>query len=135
MGMEPQALLRSVADALRQRIGPAVGEPFAKTQAFMAAVVLEKLAGELECAPGHRAADDDERIALVAALRVSAPSGLVADALERLATDGSDEAWNTLVGALYAERDALGADVSDAMLGRVRTALRARLDRALEYSA
>lgn len=135
MGMEPQALLRSVADALRQRIGPAVGEPFAKTQAFMAAVVLEKLAGELECAPGHRAADDDERIALVAALRASAPPGRVADALERLTTDGRDEAWNELVLALYVERDALGADGFDAMLGRVRTALRARLDRALEYSA
>lgn len=135
MGMEPQALLRSVADALRQRIGPAVGEPFAKTQAFMAAVVLEKLAGELERAPVHRAAELDERIALVADLRTTATPGRVADALEHLTTDGRDEAWNELVRALYADRDALGADGFDAMLGRVRAALRVRLDRTLEYSA
>lgn len=135
MGMEPQALLRSVADALRQRIGPAVGEPFAKTQAFMAAVVLEKLAGELDGAPGRRAAADAERIALVDALQTTAPPSRVADALARLSADGGDEAWNALVRALYAERDALGVDGFDAALGRVRAALRARLDRALEYSA
>ena len=36
-----------MATTLRQEIGPAVDEPFAKTQAFMASVILTKLAGQL----------------------------------------------------------------------------------------
>ena len=36
-----------MAEALRREVGPAVVDPFAKTQAFMAAVILQKLAGQL----------------------------------------------------------------------------------------
>ena len=44
-----------MAATLRGEIGPAVDEPFAKTQAFMASVVLAKLAGQLRRRRGRRA--------------------------------------------------------------------------------
>jgi hypothetical protein len=39
------------------------------------------------------------------------------------------------VVAIYDGREALGDDVADELLAAVRAALRARLDRALAYSA
>ncbi len=136
MALGADELLRSLAGALRERIGPAVGDPFARTQAFMAAVILEKLAGELAHAPADAAAAATERAALVVDVLALAPPGsAVATAATALADDGSDAAWNALVAALYAERATLGAGVFDGLLGRVRVALRARLDRALAYAS
>jgi hypothetical protein len=39
--MEPEQLLERLATTLRRQIGPAVAEPYPRTQAFMASVVLE----------------------------------------------------------------------------------------------
>ncbi len=136
MALAPDELLRSLAVALRQRIGPSVDEPFAKTQAFMAAVILEKLAGQVANAAADGAIAASERAALVAELRDEvAGNATVLAALDVLAADGGDAAWNRAVTALYAERDALGAPAFDRLLGRVRVALRARLDRALVYAS
>jgi hypothetical protein len=128
----PPDLLRRTAVTLRERIGPAVDEPFARTQAFMAAVVLEKLAGQLAAATADAAAADGERLALVDALDGRC-AGLDAT-LDALRVDGSDRAWSGLVRATYAHRDELGGGFDD-VLTTVRSALRARLDRALAYSA
>jgi len=136
MALAPDELLRSLAVALRQRIGPEVQEPFARTQAFMAAVILEKLAGQVANAAADDVAATAERAALVAELRAGAAGhATVLAAVDAVAADGGDAAWNGLVSALYAERDALGAPTFDRLLGRVRTALRARLDRALAYAS
>jgi hypothetical protein len=124
----PPDLLRRVATTLRERIGPAVGEPFARTQAFMAAVVLEKLAGELAAADAGARAADEERLALVDAL--DGRGTALAAALGTLRGDGSDRAWNDLVVAVYGARDELGVDYDD-VIATVRRALRSRLDRAL----
>ncbi len=125
-------LLRRIAIALRERIGPAVDEPFARTQAFMAAVVLEKLAGQLAVATADAAAADAERLALVEALHGRCAA--LAPALDALRADGSDRSWSELVVAVHGARDELGADV-DSVLGEVQRALRSRLDRALAYSS
>ena len=74
--MTPHEVLARMAATLRSEIGPAVEEPFARTQAFMAAVVLAKLAGQLAAAEADARADDRERDALVADL---APRLLGAD--------------------------------------------------------
>ncbi|MCU1501088.1 MAG: hypothetical protein JWM12_442 [Ilumatobacteraceae bacterium] len=138
MTVTPHELLAQMASTFRHEIGPAVDEPFAKTQAFMAAVILSKLAGQLQAAEADAQAAGDERRAVVAALRArlgSACPARLGDALTDLGHDGSDAAWSRLVGSLYAERDGLGADEFDALLGVVRSALRARLDRALAYAS
>lgn len=135
--MSPDELLERMAGTLRQEIGPAVAEPFAKTQAFMASVILEKLARQLRLADAHARADREDRAALVEDLEgrlgASAPPRLRA-ALAAPAHDG-DGALRELVEALYAGREELGAERFEALLARVRRTLRARLDRQLEYAS
>jgi hypothetical protein len=55
--MKPAELLQRIAKTLRDDVGPAVDGEYPKTQAFMAAVVLQKLGRELALAEAHRAAD------------------------------------------------------------------------------
>jgi hypothetical protein len=133
MTASPPELLRRMAATLRTTIGPAVEDPLAKTQAFMAAVVLGKLAGQLEAAEADAQAADAEWVALVAALDGRLPAG-PNEALDALRTDGSDVAWSGLVTALYGSRAELGDDF-DPVLRTVRAALRKRLDRALVYAS
>jgi hypothetical protein len=130
--MTPPDLLQRMALTLRQRIGPAIDEPYARTQAFMAAVVLEKLSGQLAASAADAAVADAERLALVESL--DGRCDALDAALDVLRTDGSDQAWSRLVTAVYGARDELGADY-DPVLGEVRQALRGRLDRALVYSS
>ncbi len=131
----PDSILDAVARTLRQQVGPQVGDPFAKTQAFMAAVVLEKLAGQLRAQLTTQEAADAERREVLADLRTLCPrpSPGVGRAMESLAIDGDDARWSELVGALYQEREEMGASFAPA-LGRVRLALRARLGRVLAYA-
>ena len=58
----------------------------------------------------------------------------LAAALDALGADGSTGAWNEVVRALYASRDELGEETFERTLGVVRRALRARLDRTLQYA-
>jgi hypothetical protein len=140
----PDELLERVAANLRHQIGPAVGEPFATTQAYMAAVILEKLSGQLRTAGLHAEADRAAYEALVEDLRAepggTAPAGLAtALAMAAAASPGADgsgvqQSLGELVTALYEARDELGSERFDTLLARVRATLRARLDRQLEYS-
>jgi hypothetical protein len=132
--LRPDELLEAVAASLRHDVGPAVADPFAKTQAFMAAVILQKLAGQLRADPVD---EDAERRDLVADLRalISEPTRSVAAALDGLAADGRAVAWRGIVSALYADRDELGPARFDAALARARAALRVRLDRALAVAS
>jgi hypothetical protein len=121
-----------MATTLRERIGPAVDDPFARTQAFMAAVVLEKVAGQLAVSAADAVVADAERLALVESLHGRCVA--LDPTLDALCADGSDRAWSGLVAAVHGVRDELAADF-DEVLGEVRRALRARLDRALVYSS
>ena len=93
-------VLRRMATTMREHIAPAVEEPFARTQAFMAAVVLAKLAGQLAAADTDARADELEREALVTDLAARLPSrpGELDAALDGLRDDGSDPAWNRVFG-------------------------------------
>ena len=135
--MNPDDLLERIAGALRHEIGPEVGDPFAKTQAFMASVILEKLARQFRVAEAHAQADHDDRAALAHDLethvRSSTPSRV--RAAIAVVRDGGDATLCELVEALYAARDELGVEQFDVLLARVRETLRARLDRQLEYAS
>lgn len=148
--MAPEELLARLAVTLRREIGPAVAEPFPKTQTFMASVILEKLSAQLRLAEAHARAEQSDLAALVADLSVAlspdgphgtdgpetpAPPAAVQEAVARLRDGGGAHALSQLVAALYQERASLGADRFDALLGRVRQTLRARIDRQLEYAA
>ncbi len=135
--MTPDQTLARVAGVLRHTVGPAVGDEVARTQVYMAAVVLEKVAAQVRSADERRRADAEEGAALVRDLReiLSAHASPSLRVALDISGGASDRELGSVVGALYAERTALGAELFALMLGRVRTTLRSRLDRELEYSA
>lgn len=137
--MNADDLLRRMAHTLKREIGPAITDEYPKTQAFMAGVVLEKLARQIELAPLHAAAESADIAALIGALgELLAPAVVPAAltvALVALARSRDQAALHGLVGALYETRAALGAELFERTLGRVRETLRADIDRQLAYAA
>lgn len=136
--LSPEELLERMSGILRRQIGPAVADPFPKTQAFMASVVLEKLARQLATTAAHAEADSRDVAALQATLSAGTEPGdpaAVTQAVAALDQGPAGPALSRLVAALYDERPALGAERFQQLLSHVRPTLRARLDRQLEYSA
>lgn len=136
--MNPAELLRRLAQTLKQEIAPAVGEAYPKTQAFMASVVLDKLARQLALTEAHAAAARADVAALVTELAPLLPAPVpaaLAESLAGLALAADKPGLDALVSALYAERETLGAEVFQRSLDRVRQTLRAALDRELVYAA
>jgi hypothetical protein len=128
-------LLQRIAQILRQDIGPAVDAEYPRTQAFMAAVVLQKLSRHLALAGEHAAAETADLTVLLADLR-----GLLADgeapatvraALDSLEQTRENAALCQLIEALYAARPALGEARFAALLGRIRQTLRRSVDRRM----
>ena len=138
MNNQQHDLMQRIAATLRRDVGPAVTDDYARTQAFMSAVVLEKLATQLMSESAHVAADATDATTMCDDLQRLLPDRVpatVRDALEAVIADsGGVDALNHLVAALYAARSALGKSDFDAALGRVRATLRARIDREMEYS-
>ena len=132
-------LLERIARSLKQDIGPAVTEAYPKTQAFMAAVVLQKLAAQLRLADDHAAANHRERVALVTELNRFLASGdtppSVREALATLHHRLDTASLSHLIEVLYANRTELGEERFEMWLGRIRQHLRSHIDRAMVYSA
>ncbi len=137
--LAPDALLERIARTLKKDIGPAVDAAYPKTQAFMAAVVLQKLAGQLRLADEHAAASQrdlhelgEELSQLTASNAIPAP---LAEALRTLRQDLDTASVSGLIETLYATRSELGEERFASLLSRVRTRLRARIDREMVYAA
>ena len=133
-------LMTRMAVTLRGDVGPKVTDEYARTQAFMAAVVLEKLSNELLLVPEHAQLDRRDADALFTAIAALLSAADVPDALSTALAEGPTSAdpaaaLSRLVEALYAAHDALGETGFETARARVRTTLRARIDRQLEYSA
>ncbi len=137
--MNADQLLERIATTLKRDIGPAVEGEYPKTQAFMAAVVLQKLGRQLGLAAVHKAADEADTLALLGDLRVTLeqappPAGITA-AVATLAAQRDEQALCGLISALYGARAELGEERFTALLGRVRKNLRASIDRRMVYAA
>jgi len=131
-------LLQRIAQILRQDIGPAVDDEYPRTQAFMAAVVLQKVSRHLALAGEHAAAETADLTVLLADLR-----GLLADedgpapvraALDSLTRTRDNAALCRLIEALYAARRALGEARFTALLDRIRQTLRRNIDRRMQVA-
>ena len=134
--MNDADLLLRIAQTLKEEIGPAIDAEYPKTQAFMAAVVLQKLGREMALASAHALAAAADVEALVADLRAAAtdvPSP-IRDAIEDVARCRDAAALCRLVEALYASRSALGTRRFDDLLARVRRTLGADIERRLEFA-
>jgi len=137
--MNHDELLQRIASTLKRDVGPAIEAEYPKTQAFMAAVVLQKLGRQLALERVHRAADAADVSALVDDLRGVLAGGEMPSSVTaaiRTLTDTRDAgALCALIEILYASRAELGAARFDTLLGRVRETLRASIDRRMEYAA
>lgn len=134
--MDRSDLLDRMATLLKREIGPAVPDAYPKTQAFLGAVVLQKLAAESRLAEDHARAAGSDKAALLSDLSASvenAPEG-VRQAFAAFAT-GGDRELCALIEAIYDARAALGADSFDRILGRIRLDLRRAIDRRMEIAA
>jgi hypothetical protein len=131
--------LQRIAHTLKGRIAPAIEADYPKTQAFMAAVVLQKLGRHLVSAAEQAAAETADVDALLADLQTQLRGGAVpaavSAALESLARTCDAAALCRLIEALYASRTALGERTFAALLGRVRRTLRRSIDRRMEVAA
>ncbi len=137
--LAPDEFLERIARTLKNEIGPAVEEAYPKTQAFMAAVALQKLAGQLRMANAHAAAsqrDLQELAGELDPLTVShdTPPVLRA-AVDTVRQDLDTASVSGLIETLYATRPELGEARFSDLLGRVRARLRARIDREIVYAA
>ena len=137
--MKADELLSRLAHSLKQEIAPAISGDYAKTQAYMASVVLEKLSRQLASATSHEAANRRDLEALAVdfspLMGCSSPPPAVVDALQALPIRSYKEGLDELIRALYAERAVLGETCFQDCLRRVRQTLRQGLDRELEFAA
>ena len=123
-------LLEEIIAALRNVIAPAIAEPYPKAQAYMAAVVLEFVARQVE----ERRDLATEKAQAVAALWADLPTVLAGQTLPA-GGDGEQEArLCRLIEWLYAEEDRLGPKVFTAANQRIRQALRQLLDEELKVA-
>ena len=129
--MRPDELLDRIAVTLRTEIGPAVTGEYPRTQAFMAAVVIERIARGLRAADESLAQQELSELTTDldghGALSVAA----IRDAVQ--AADGNI-GLVALVQATYDSSDELGVERFDAALRRVRTTLRSQIDRRAEVA-
>jgi hypothetical protein len=139
--VEPSTLLERVAVTLRREIAPQLVDEYARTQAHMAGLIAEKLAVEVRLRDEHARADRTARRALLADLEAwrarhhgEVPAELAA-ALDTTAAHGDaieDREVCRVIELLYRSRGALSATAFDEALTRIRSTLRAQLDRRLE---
>ena len=134
--MNDADLLLRIAETLKQEIAPAVGAEYPKTQAYMAAVVLQKLGRQAALAPAHARAARAEVDALIADLTASVPTGAseIRRAVEHFAHARDPAALCALIETLYTSRGVLGDGRFEDLLARVRQTLRADIERRMEYA-
>jgi len=141
MTLSTADLLDRLATTFRAEIGPAVDGDYPRTQAFMAAVVVQKLGRQTALAPDHERVDASERAQLFADLDALLPAERVPRDVRTVVDAGiehHDHGPGTvcrMIEALYAHRPALGTALFDEALHRVRTTLRSAVDRRMEYAA
>ncbi len=137
--MNESELLARVAATLKSEVGPAVTEVQPKSQAFMAAVVLQKLSQQLAVQRQHHAAAAADLASLLSdlshLLAAAETPAAVADAMATLAREKDTASLCAFITTLYAERQPLGEQRFTELLGRVRVTLRRDIDRRMEYAA
>ena len=130
----PSELLQRISATVRADVGPAVVDEYPRTQAFMAAVILERVSREVALAPGHSEAERADVIGLLAVIEpllANAP-GPVGAGLAEVREQPSMATLAVLVEALYR----WGADEApvEAALTLIRPVLRRDIDRRMEIA-
>jgi len=122
-------LLNDVVSALREVIAPAVTEQYAKSQAYMAAVILEFVARQVE---ERGDLEQQKHSVMVDLLRDLSRMPEVEGILRGDHLDAGGLC--ALIEHLYSERGRMGEEKFAAANGRVRQALRQLLDQDLKVA-
>jgi hypothetical protein len=123
-------MLEEVIASLRGVVAPAISAPYPKTQAYMAAVILEFLARAIDARSDVAEAKERSIERLFADIR---ELGVVTPA-EMRGGDGQSRLVK-LIEALYADRERLGEARFTAANQRVRRTLRDLLDEDLKITS
>jgi hypothetical protein len=124
-------MLEEVIASLRGVIAPAISAPYPKTQAYMAAVILEFLARAIEERSDVSEAKERSIERLFADIRAL---GVVTPAEIQGGVDGKSRLVK-LIEALYTDRERLGEARFAAANQRVRRTLRDLLDQDLKITS
>ncbi|HVN91143.1 MAG TPA: hypothetical protein VMT61_15125 [Candidatus Binataceae bacterium] len=122
-------LLSEVIASLRNVIAPAVKDPYPKSQAYMAAVILEFLARQLEERTDIESAKEAELASLFGEVARLAGGDKI-----KGGDVPSEAALCGLIERLYNERERLGEDAFKTANGLVRASLRRLLDQELKIT-
>ena len=120
-------LLKEVIASLRTVIAPAVADPYPKSQAYMAAVILEFIARQVE----ERSDSSKEKEHVLDDL-FSDLRSLITDKVPSSKDPDQEARLCRLIEWLYTEKDRLGPEAFTAANQKVRTALRQLLDQELK---
>lgn len=122
-------LLSEVVTSLREVIAPAIAEPYPKAQAYMAAVILEFVARQIEERGDLETQKHTAMLELMRDLhRLPEMNRLLRD--DHMSEAGLCE----LIEHLYAERGSLGEETFAAANRRVRQTLRELLEQDLKVA-
>jgi hypothetical protein len=122
-------LLKEVIASLRNVIAPAVADPYPKSQAYMAAVILEFIARQVEERSDSSKAKEHVLDDLFSDLRL-----LITDKVPSSKDPDQEARLCRLIEWLYTEKDHLGPEAFAAANQKVRTALRQLLDQELKIA-
>jgi len=122
-------LLKEVIASLRTVIAPAVADPYPKSQAYMAAVILEFIARQVEERSDSSKAKEHVLDDLFSDLRL-----LITDNVPSSKDPDQEARLCRLIEWLYTEKDHLGPEAFAAANQKVRTALRQLLDQELKIA-
>lgn len=124
-------LLKEVIAALRNVVAPAITDPYPKSQAYMAAVILEFVSRQVE-----ERRDIDQKKQQTLSNLFTDLSALLSD--KSLPAADDEAAYEArlcrLIEWLYNEKDRLGPDAFAAANQKVRVALRQLLDQELKIA-
>ncbi len=132
MSLPVEDQLRRLADTLRAEIGPAVGDEYTRTQAFMTSVILRRLASQVEHGPRHAEAEHQDVQELHARLDevLAGEADPVTSAHAAAKTIGTVAALGPLIRQLHADDGAPAAQA----LELIRQVLRSDIDRRMEIA-
>ena len=133
-GVAPSEILQRLSHAMRHEIGPEVGDEYARTQAFMVSVILDRVSREVALAPSHGQDELEEVRSLATELADvlgDAPSP-VASALADVSESPSMATLGPLIESLYEWGGDEPATVS--ALSMIRPVLRSDIDRRMEIA-
>jgi hypothetical protein len=123
-------LLEEVIASLRNVIAPAIAEPYPKSQAYMAAVILEFVSRQVE----ERQDISEEKTRTLNELFQDLSSLLTGKEPAVSSIPDQEARLCRLIEWLYSEKDRLGPEAFAAANQRVRAALRQLLDQELKVA-